>query len=267
MKARILAVVCGVMVLAGVQGICCLAGKPAAEWTLSEPAGEAFTEYRKTNTGQFFLTWPKSCLKKWSPFEIPGSARKEAVAWIKKVLHEDVVPEDITEHLVAMRLNFQKKYVGVPGGVQAPPPREIDTIWARYEAKSLRIQVCEHQRGMAVLVEPAGDNHPGPTGWIGAAQYILETYRRTFKTPRDALQHLNLYITRSGNDGAFYCGVMRLDPNKDFERGPETRRYWHDLIYVVIDGAKVGFTFLKHEGDPDEAFVNPRPAPPSGLRW
>ncbi len=267
MKARMLAAVCSIMVFAGVQETCCLAGKPPAEWTLSGPAGEAFTEYRKTNTGKSVLTWPKSCLEKWLPSEIPEAARKEAVAWISKVLREDVVPEDITEHLVAMRLNFQQKYVGVPRGVKAPPPRKIDTIWGKYESNDMRIQLCDHQRGMAVLVEPVGDNHAGPTGWIGASQYILEVYKRTFKMPPIAPQHLNLYIQRAGDDSAFYCGVLRLDPNKDFERGPETRRYWHDLIYVIIDGAKVGFTFLKYDGEPDEAFGSPRPTPPSGTRW
>ena len=259
--------ICGAAVLSGIRAASPAPGQAPAEWTLSGEAGEALTAYSHTNVGMMFLTWPQSYVKHWSAPEIPEASRKEALVWIRKVLRDDALPPDLAERLVGMRCTVQEQFAGVPSSVKKPPPREIDEIWVRYEVGNVKVQICEHQRGMAILVEPQDQKPPATMGWLEAPQYVLKVYGRAFKMPQKPIQHVSIYVQRFGDKPSVYCGVLRLDPNKDYGRGPDTLRYWHDLVEVVIDGAKVGFVFLKTDGEPDEMFTKPRPSPPSGTRW
>jgi hypothetical protein len=235
-------------------------------WTLSREAREAFAMHLRSDAGASFLVWPQSCEKKWSASEIPEVSRKEALVWIRKVLRDDVLPPDLAERLVGMRVSVHPK-----------PPKDVDEILARYEYNGVRIQVSEAQRGMAILVEPLDQRPQAAMGWLDAQQHVMKVYGRAFKMPRIPLQHVSVYLQKYGDETPMYCGVLKLDPNKDhwigtdnslhFGRAPDALRYWHDEISVVTDGPKVGFIFSKLDAEPDEMFTKPRPSPPSGTRW
>jgi len=269
--------ICCAAVLSGIRAASPAPGDPPADWTLSGEAGEALTAYSHTNVGMMFLTWPQSYVKHWSAPEIPEACRKEALTWIRRVLRDDVVPADLAERLIGIRCRVQEEFAGVPSSVKKPPSREIDEIWVRYEVRNVKVQICDTQRGMAILVEPLDQKPPATMGWLEAPQYVLKVYGRAFKMPRIPLQHASLYLQKYGDETPIYCGVLKLDPNKDhwigtdnalhFGRAPDALRYWHDEISVVTDGPKVGFIFSKVDGEPDEMFTKPRPSPPSGTRW
>jgi len=231
------------------------AGAPA-EWPqVSAEAVKAYSEYwgGASDVGQLFM-WPGSEEKTFTVDQVPEQIREGAAQWIAKILKEEYVESDLAKKMIGVRRSYPK------GG-------EIDELFVRYRNKDAAIQMCDTAVGMSVLVVPTGSLAQSPEDWQGAQGYVTQVFSRFFREPRIPIRYVSICTSWSKRkDGPpVFCGLLSLNPNKDFNIDIRAPRYWFDQIPFLVDGTKVGFSFFKTNGTIEEETA--KPPPPAGKRW
>ena len=197
------------------------------------------------------LVWPKAGELVKQPAEIKEEVRKDAAAWLAKVLK----PEYLDANLAARFVGARKKLPANAGGIQ------LDCLLARYEKAGIAVLVSESMANVCVMLEPREAKVPQD---MDAAERLAdETFRAAFIQP-DARKMRSKYMFASSKQvgvRTVYFGEFGWNADEKAQLGPETERWWYNQVIFFVDNASVGFMFPRSAG---EKF---RPVSGSLTRW
>ncbi|MCX5770919.1 MAG: hypothetical protein NTZ09_11695 [Candidatus Hydrogenedentes bacterium] len=225
------------------------------EWSVSAGVVKALEQWYSPTARN--LVYPQAEEKVWAPAEIPLGVRQEAAGWLGRILQAPYVMPQVSDRFVGVRRT------------RAGTKEEVDYLYLRYETNNMFVQVCEHERGMALMFQPQrGRAEAPPADCLTAQRYLLDLYRQVFQPPKVPLRYVEMGLETKQSAGGrpLFCGVIRVDPNEHptISFDPLTRkRYWHDEMTAFVDGYTVGFFFRKLDGQIDAEAQSV----PSGKRW
>jgi hypothetical protein len=250
-------VICGCVAMIWVFVLVCLAAEPGAPPVWPQMTAVAIGVFEKYSPSwDLVLAWPKADETTFTTDQIPEKFRVGAAQWLAKVLKEKYLEPDLA-----------KKMIGVRRTLAKPKGRQIDELFTRYVKEDATIQACENDVSLTILVEMRGEASKKPEDWQSAQCYVTDVFCRVFREPKVPLDHVRLYMRWSelpDKHRVFY-GTLNVDPNVDvYPEVSGKKRYWHDSVEFLVDGAKLVFSFEKKDGEVDILDMIPKPA---GTRW
>ncbi|HUT09141.1 MAG TPA: hypothetical protein VMY42_01470 [Thermoguttaceae bacterium] len=203
--------------------------------------------------GSVGFLWPTPSETTLCTGEIDANLRTEAVSWLRKVVLDEFVPSGLAETLIGVRRRL--------------PPRtgniEMDYLFARYAAAGMSVQFCEALTEMSIVLEPAEPAVPSPKDVHEAQRYLDATFAAVFRCPDlegMMSKKMTVYSQKMPDGRIVFFGEFGWSKQGNIDLIPDQPRFWYNGIVFFIDGATIGFRFLKADGQPADLMRD-------GRRW
>ena len=203
--------------------------------------------------GSVCFLWPSPTEATLGASDIDANLRTEAVSWLRKIVLDEFVPSGLSEAFIGVRRRL--------------PPRtgnvEMDYIFARYERAGMSVQVCEALTEMAIVLEPVEPAMPSPKDVHEAQRYLDATFAKVFRCPdlEGMMSKQMTVCSQKMPDGRkVFFGEFGWSKQGTVQLIPGQPRFWYNTITFFIDGATIGFRFLKADGQPADLVKD-------GRRW
>ena len=203
--------------------------------------------------GSVCFLWPTPSETTLRASEIEANLRTEAVSWLRKVVLDKFLPSGLSEAFIGVRRRL--------------PPRtgniEMDYLFARYAAVGMSVQFCEALTEMSIVLEPVEPAMSSPKDVHEAQRYLDATFAAVFRCPdlEGMMSKKMIVCSQKMPDGRIvFFGEFGWSKQGNIDLIPGQPRFWYNGIVFFIDGATIGFRFLKADGQPADLMRD-------GRRW
>jgi hypothetical protein len=185
--------------------------------------------------------WPEDVDKnKVSREEIPSQVIEHCEKWIKEIIKDRWVPQDIIERL---------------RGLRKKQPYEADCLLVRYSKSGTRIQIQEDGAVLGILIDPNSLDKRDDI-----KQYLIESLYQYFNFPQSLKDRIVISYTIIENEGnaPLYYGIVNCD--YDITRKDEwKRRVWWSDTFFWTDGGIIYFSFVEYKENKPKDVTHAKP--------